>query len=1758
MLSILSSLPITSSQIVQYVNIFVVIIMILCALLGFVRGMRKSIYYLIATAIVFIGGWILMNSISSILFNFNLSSYGIIIPIDGVNYELTTVQSTVSNIVSDYLFGGVDASDTLTLSIILGVADMAVKIVYYIIWIILAFTVFKIIFDVLWIFFKPKKKRDKKGKLHRPKPSFTSRLIGCAIGAGKGLLYTLLILFIFGGITSIAETVKNTKDAASDLEEEYAVVIVDDTLTLISLSEEYKEVDNTDTEDQIDEILDLVLSYKETIPGKVFGSIKVKDTSIDEALFDGIFSINGKLKTVDKDGNEIEQKYSIKLRKELEKVANALSKCPELISGEFDLNTLKTIDTEVLESIIDDLTSLEIVKVIIPVGLEVVLMGDLVKKNIDDPSIIDLLNSLDLDELKSIDYSLDFENIGYVFIDVVDIIKDGALSIGEDGKTEFDFFALPTDVVNDIFERIGSLGVLNYFAPIAISYLVDSDMIKDALNNVGLKVEDLKLDTISAWKDEISNIGYIYEAFVGLGLSQDDIEKLDFSKVKIDAIDKLTDAIFNSVIISNAIPLVTNILTENMGEYNKYISLTGDIDWKNELNPLLKAVVVLLKTNILSSEDILKDLAEISNDTITELSDYLSQSSIIKNALSGIMGMIVDNMSTEGFTPEQLSADEWTKSEISNVLLTVKEIATSGILENGTDGIKNLSDSRIDSMASHISSSKFFTRNLSALMDVLLNSIDMGNIKIKGFENAEDWTKSEIVALLKSAKIIILYTDDLTKLISLKEEELDTLLGSSLITDVLVSFIEEYTKEGSDLDIIKGVDLVGEDDWNDKVIENVNFELINSKLYIDTISSIDVDKYYIYVLNSEGIYEKVASTDDTTFDFASIISNGASLKKDGAYYELKAIPGKGQIKVSAREFGEIRNLFNAIGVICKDADFNTDQIIENLTKLTDPDIRKLESSIILSETVICEIETLASSDNPSIFIPSELLTSDEKVDRNKWSNNDETFNILSSLATVLNGGEINSSDLKIKEIVDNKDKILKSLVLCETLKKQILKIDAIDIPSNEGLELDSLDGWKNTYNTDGSIKSVGEISTLLESISIVLNITDDTTLTSFDTSNISINNLIDRKDEILRSVIITNTIKTKLTSINGIVIPSNEGLSEDDLGGWKNEYSSNGNIAKHGELSVLLNTIKVIFNIDDSTTIEGIDANSIKLKKLIDSRDEVLMSLIMSATIKDYLSKSSTALSIPSELNGDSLDGWKNVYNSEEVVTERGELSYLLYAIELVLNPSDDTSIDNFNVDINISTIVSNKDGILHSKVLSSTIKDRILEAVNNNSVIALPNGYDVSTSKNYIVWENEYEDSFSNITKQISYSVTSYGELDALLSAIGDLLGDLNCSFDDISSFNYGAIFDPNSQEDIVSSKIISETIITKIEEISALSIPASDYVNLKDHSDRSDWWDIKNGEIINFLNAIGSLLTDEQKQSLTGIDLSVDLVYSHLTDESSREVFLRSYIASDTVVVNFLKLDSVFKIPKVSDIGIDLSSTGPRDNWYKMTVEGNFMTVEHKELWNMLSSIKTLLGSSYTSSTNFTIDQLLANPEFIPILDENENNTNDVFDRFFESKMMEEIFKEIIANILVDGTLKSYINSPNGGYLWYNYQFMNSVISDKEYDLKTVCESLYYANSGGLGYNITSYEFGGFDTEIISNAFVLSRTYKGSIELMFNTIFQTAYQAAYYASYGSIETWDEVKFIQSDFDSLSKVQASALIKTKLDKIINNINSVI
>ena len=196
-------------------------------------------------------------------------------------------------------------SPLVTMSLVYGLVQLAFRIAMFLVSLVLSFTLYKIILDIVWLCIRPRK-RMIKGKKRRPKKGFKSRLGGFGIGALKGAMYLLLIVFLVGGIVSIAESIDEVNALTEDVS--YNVIITDDSASLVKVdSGEKKEP----LLGEYQEYLDLLLQYKETVPGKLFGTIEINDTSIDEFMFDQFFKIE-----VD------ELNTNVYLRKEIKLVLN--------------------------------------------------------------------------------------------------------------------------------------------------------------------------------------------------------------------------------------------------------------------------------------------------------------------------------------------------------------------------------------------------------------------------------------------------------------------------------------------------------------------------------------------------------------------------------------------------------------------------------------------------------------------------------------------------------------------------------------------------------------------------------------------------------------------------------------------------------------------------------------------------------------------------------------------------------------------------------------------------------------------------------------------------------------------------------------------------------------------------------------------------------------------------------------------------------------------------------------------------------------------------------------------------------------------------------------------------------------------------------------------------------------------------------------------------------------------------------------------
>ena len=205
---------------------------------------------------------------------------------------------------------------------------------------------------------------------------------------------------------------------------------------------------------------------------------------------------------------------------------------------------------------------------------------------------------------------------------------------------------------------------------------------------------------------------------------------------------------------------------------------------------------------------------------------------------------------------------------------------------------------------------------------------------------------------------------------------------------------------------------------------------------------------------------------------------------------------------------------------------------------------------------------------------------------------------------------IQNEEISLTNIVDDKDKILKSLVLTETIKEKIITTEGISLPENYQDSSKKYDYivWENEYDANDEVPSSrGEIDALLASADIIFGDGE------IDFDNIPLNSIIVNRDDVLKSIIISETIKDKVVEMEEIKVPTT--LNVNTLEGWSNTYSNN-TVSVYGELNYLLRAIKYALNVDEDTKLNTIQSDELGLSSIIDERDIVLRSLVFTETIK--------------------------------------------------------------------------------------------------------------------------------------------------------------------------------------------------------------------------------------------------------------------------------------------------------------------------------------------------------------------------------------------------------------------------------------------------------------------------------------------------------------------------------------------------------------
>lgn len=1595
----------SSEEILKYFDIAILVIIGFFALIGFFRGTKKSLFYMICTLIIFVGGWLLMGAFYNLLLDFDLSSFNIgPISISGKDYELNTCREFLTNVVTDVVFGGNAVDDSVTLAFVLGVVGLAVKLVYFILLIILSFTLFKILSDIIWLFFKPKKKLDPRtGKKRRAKPSAMSRFGGAGIGAVKGLIYALLICFLIAGVSSIATDVNTVVELQTQNEGKYAVIMLDNKAAFVQTEAGSGDGAESLIPSELKPIIDVLSGYRtESIAGQVFGAINLgeKDDkiAIDEYIFDGLLSID--IKNKEGKGDDVFN-ISLSLRKELRTVSKSLAVILEAdpsFFSDFSVEKLTNLESTTLKEAIDELSKLDLIKVVVPVGLEVVLMSDIIfsEENVGG-EIKDYIQSLNIDTIRNIDYGAEFKNIGYAFVDIVDLCNGF-----EDFDTK-DLLSFDPTTVQNIFNSLGSLGLLDIVAPIAIEYVLSMDSIKDAMNDLGMNLEDLKLDEITSWGQEISKLGTIFSKFLELSVDGDAIKNGDYSSLDLDKVSNLVEAIFDSAIINRAIPLVAtyavNLLPE---DYSDIISIPQDVDWKSELEPLVKGALLLLKTGIITAEDSEARLEAIKGLTddgpgsdIDLLGKYLSSSSIIKNCLNGVItqfltgdngmfgsieikafteeevkngtawsakeissifrailmfvdtGVLEDGFSIDGIKKlneeegridkladalsgslllrrnlssvfgslfesinsssdekmkiETLSEDEWTNVELSSIFHALIEIIDLGLFDStdnggGTEAIMALTEEQIDSISENVSKSKFFTRNFTNLLNMIMKNVNLDGIEIIGLDDPNAWTKLEIKSILLSAKTILYYQSNksLVELIVMSDEELEPFLNSQVISNALASFI---TSSDSIKDIVKGSDKV--ENWGDKIGDKISFGLNGKILSITDFASYDADRFDIYVDD-----DLIGYTTTNGFDFTEYIVTPSPTAYDGSYVGLirlgktiTSMPDKTRISVKPRTYGEVRHMFEAISMISgmRDSDetndiinyssgsaeIDKDKFIKNLINLRDEQIDKLTESIIMSETikdsllnlngnnglVVNDIEDMGTELKSLLYALRLIFGEDADLNSLQFETND-ILNKIIDLTNNINaqkGDKVNIINKNTGELeehdADEVGIILGSKILSETIGSILTdKCSGPDAP----LVMPEDISWGDIVDAYGH-KKPGEIRSMFNAIHLLFPDGE------IDINKIDVNRLLELEDDeldtLLASKILDYTLRNKLieldTGESSIIVVNEEKI---DKVGWDIE------------IKALIHAFDIVLEKDENGKVDLNNPN-VKIEKVLTSKDseqtKILSSIIITDTfVKQIYQNSDMNLSSPGPLSipvdnvGDKVardaDVW---YNTDSLKTPIFTLTSGVINI---------TNIDYVNAD-RYEIYVENKyvgETTTDSFDLNTLGLDELptqanvdIKAVNNGEVRKLFAGVQVL-----------FEDEYGNLPETIS-----------------------------LSSINADSILDLNDEQmdRVLASETMVETVKDKIISLDTSESTGTSTIYV-DKNGLEGWtynnWRV---EIKALLDAMEVIVEPDVngKRSLENAKVDMDTV---LAPENKTKL-LSSRVISDTIIGNLKKIDTI-----------------------------------------------------------------------------------------------------------------------------------------------------------------------------------------------------------------------------------------------------------
>ena len=752
-------------------------IVVLYALIGFLRGTRKTTYFFMASVVTFIAVFLIAGSLSLVGY------FG------SPDAMMTYITDLLAN-------NGVELPSQValvlenerSLAFVVAIIELVFKLVSFtVLFVLLYFVIRFIAFRIPWWTIKSLRytyqyRTDEYGypttERVRVKPA-KRRLLGMGIGAVKGVVTALVLFLPISALFSIVADIEfvNTpgQTISTNGQNGLSEIVVGDL--------------------DITEYVKFAQSFRTSGIGAFYSQIKIGQKSLDAAVFDAALS-----STYEYEG----EKTKIVLREELKTVVDAGILLYQLgvLDDDFDINNLTEADIVLVKQAVTLLGKSNLVQIAIPVAVSVALELDEVKEILGD-------FTPDLDAFFEINWSEEFGRLSNVI--------EAALALGSVEELQnIDPMNLDPVKVRNLLLAVAELELIPALAPVGVAYALQMDEVIEILNGVSVGMD---LFEGILWGDEIKNfaeLAYLVYSLGDLNLIADNALTLDPELVK-GIFERLAD----SQLVLNLIPVGVEVAL-GMDEVEELIGQVSidlaDILWANEINNFGELYEAVVSIGISSFEGLdLSVLGQLDYDAVDALVRVMFQTELFDRILSATAQVLLEKYVPEDFqfVVEEIVANldlanlDYEGEFLSIVgVLKVVSLIDLNDLENTPAIIESfaaLSDNQIDFLVDALMSSSIVSTVIEPLTIKLLEDADLAQYVVVTTDMNIDWS-NELRVVLKMARQLVEGGIDLDNInANVPKDLLDRLnvelfSQSKILTHSVANFLSNESQSGGMLD----------------------------------------------------------------------------------------------------------------------------------------------------------------------------------------------------------------------------------------------------------------------------------------------------------------------------------------------------------------------------------------------------------------------------------------------------------------------------------------------------------------------------------------------------------------------------------------------------------------------------------------------------------------------------------------------------------------------------------------------------------------------------------------------------------------------------------------------------------------------------------------------------------------------------------------------------------------------------------------------